>query len=67
MLKLIYVYIYVYLYLCFSLKSQREVTNQTLVFTHREPFAHLCAATHGPTGAFDVCSSLADNPAKGGV
>lgn len=39
-------------------------TNQLLVFTHRYPSAPLCAATHGPAGSVDVCSSLADHPAK---
>lgn len=55
------------LFFFFSFLNQYQVTSQTLVFTHRCPSAPLCAATYGPSGAFDVCSSLADNPAKCGV
>lgn len=47
--------------------NESTLTNQTLLLTHRCPFVPLCAATHGPTGAFDVCSNLADYPAKSSV
>lgn len=58
---------YMFSYEFFVKKDKSNLTKQTLIFILRYAVAPLCAATHGPTGAFDVSSNLADYPAKKSV